>query len=721
MYKTNLFLAALIVCLCSNFIYAGQMRFWIAHQENYNDKQGLFLRLQSNWSGDESGQLKDVSLLAGVANGKHWRTATLKPDWKTHHRYTVTMSYDGKLITLKLDNQQTQSRQKIEFFPTTNTTLLKAGLEPGWAQHGGPRNFQIIQHHIRITRPGQPDIASDMLREELTQSNLWLFEPSVSKTFDCPFTEGKPFEIVAVFSILPLPDIKKLPAVVDRYGQPIDGQWPEKITSDEQLRQSYSDEINRLSQWPSPQNVDDFGGRTDLGFAEKPTGFWRVIRREGVYWLITPQGNPCYYTGICGVPAIVFPVTCTDGRENLFAELPAKTGDFAAAWIRQTERHTDSEHVYNMLSWQASNLIRKFGSDWKSQSIQLAKLRINKWGFSGVGKWGGFVGGGNTESDMTGNTCVPVLNWGNTPKITDEHPDIFNPNIRQIAEQELDKQIKPYLNNPYILGWSLTNERRGIIKTHQIIELLKLESHVPAKQALIDFATNEIYGGDYSTLSASWEINVKNRQQLLDSFAMNPPKEDIQKLRLFMMDRYHAFIYQTFKKLDPNHMFLSFWLVPGWWEDENDWLIPAKYCDIMGYDRYNDEFAPDWLEKLIKQSDKPVICGEYSFPPYNHGQRGHGQFKVSAVDDADAGRKYAINLKTAATHSHVVGQLWFVYRDQPITGRDATFNGKVVQGECFGFGLVDVADQPKWDMLKPMRDANLNAVDWRMQAAKQTD
>jgi hypothetical protein len=24
-------------------------------------------------------------------------------------------------------------------------------------------------------------------------------------------------------------------------------------------------------------------------------------------------------------------------------------------------------------------------------------------------------------------------------------------------------------------------------------------------------------------------------------------------------------------------------------------------------------------------------------------------------------------------------------------------------------------------MLKPMRDANLNAVDWRMQAAKQTD
>lgn len=712
------FTVMLLLCLLNLPASAGQMRFWLAHQENYNAKKGLYFRLQSHWPDGQSGKLADVQLVAGLANGKHWRTASIQPQWQLKHPYTVVMIYDGKHITLKLDDQQARSKQKIKFMPIPDATQLKAGLEPGWAQKGGPCNYQIIQHSIHIKRSGQPDIKSELLKSELTQNNLWLFEPSVMKKIACQFMPGKPFEIRATFSILNLPDIKDLPTLVDRYGQVIDGQWAKKITSNQQLKDSYTDEIKRLSQWPDPENVDDFGGRKTVGFSETPTGFWRVVRRKGVYWLITPQGNPCYYTGICGVPALRFPVTCTDGRENIFAELPPRTGLFAQAWHVQKGKRENKNRSYNTLSWQATNLIRKFGQSWKRDSINLARHRLQKWGFTGIGKWGGFIGAGTGDPDMKAMTCVPVISWANAPMLTDEHPDIFDPKVQKLCEQAIAQQIKPYLNNPYILGWSLTNERRGIIKSHQIVQILGMGKNIAAKRALVDYALDQLYNGNLQKLAASWQIKVNRKDQLANIITMKLPKDDLHKLRLFMADRYHAFIYATFKKLDPNHMYLSHWLVPGWWESEDDWLIPAKYCDIMGYDRYSDELIPDWLLKLMKQSDKPVLCGEYSFPSYNDGQRGHGQFKVSAVNDADAGRKYAANLSTAASNPYCVGQLWFVYRDQPITGRDPAITGKVVQGECFGFGLVDVADQPKWDMLKPIRDANLKAMAIRLKAAK---
>jgi hypothetical protein len=314
-------------------------------------------------------------------------------------------------------------------------------------------------------------------------------------------------------------------------------------------------------------------------------------------------------------------------------------------------------------------------------------------------------------------TCVPVISWGSVPKLAGKHPDIFDSAIQKLAEQSIYEQIKPHINNPYVLGWSFTNERGGIIMSDEILQIMAMPHSVAAKRVLCEYALTQLYDNHLATLSKAWNITVDSLAALQNNTRITMPKEDVQKLRLYMADRYHAFIYATFKKLDPNHMFLSHWLVPGWWEDENDWLIPAKYCDIMGYDRYNDVFTPDWLLKLMQESDKPVMCGEYSFPPFNGGRSGHSQFKVSAVDDADAGRKYAANLKTAASNPWCVGQLWFVYRDQPITGRDAAITNKVVQGEAYSFGLVDVADQPKWEMIKPMREANLNAVQDRLNAS----
>jgi hypothetical protein len=43
---------------------------------------------------------------------------------------------------------------------------------------------------------------------------------------------------------------------------------------------------------------------------------------------------------------------------------------------------------------------------------------------------------------------------------------------------------------------------------------------------------------------------------------------------------------------------------------------------------------------------------------------------------------------------------------------------KIVYGENFAFGLIDICDNPKWDFLSHVRRANLSAASIRLNSAK---
>jgi uncharacterized protein (TIGR03437 family) len=59
---------------------------------------------------------------------------------------------------------------------------------------------------------------------------------------------------------------------------------------------------------------------------------------------------------------------------------------------------------------------------------------------------------------------------------------------------------------------------------------------------------------------------------------------------------------------------------------------------------------------------------------------------------------------------------WFEYRDEPVSGRG--FLGEtdldLVEGEDYAFGMVDVADRPKYDLVNPVRTTNLAMAQRRL-------
>jgi uncharacterized protein (TIGR03437 family) len=140
----------------------------------------------------------------------------------------------------------------------------------------------------------------------------------------------------------------------------------------------------------------------------------------------------------------------------------------------------------------------------------------------------------------------------------------------------------------------------------------------------------------------------------------------------------------------------------------------AANCDVIGFDYYSSQFHTDQMDALLTKTNKPVIVGEFSFPPNYDGQRGFGSYTPALAEtESDAGNSYAQWLADTSTSPYVVGIGWYQYQDQPASGRGSpagSIGSNPVYGENFAFGMVDITDQPKYDLLSKVRSANLNAL-----------
>jgi uncharacterized protein (TIGR03437 family) len=188
-----------------------------------------------------------------------------------------------------------------------------------------------------------------------------------------------------------------------------------------------------------------------------------------------------------------------------------------------------------------------------------------------------------------------------------------------------------------------------------------------------------------------------------------PPAADVESLRQFFASHYYEFIYTTVKQLDPNHLYFGFWIVPGYWENEADWGLIAPYCDVIGYDFYNYTFTDARLDRLMRQTGKPVLLGEFSMPATYRMERGFGAYGVHVESDAGSGDFYQQWVRDGARNPYCVGVAWFQYRNEPVTGRGPGRGSDLVYGENYAFGMVDVADRPKYDLVERVRATNLDA------------
>lgn len=169
--------------------------------------------------------------------------------------------------------------------------------------------------------------------------------------------------------------------LVDAYGQSTRGQWPEKISNDEQLKSAASKEQRQLNTWLAERDkssLDTFGGWSK-GPAFKASGFFRTEKRDGRWYLVTPEGHPFYSLGVNTVSPQVNQ-TYVAGREYMFESLP-KQGEPLAVQFGEGDNRggngADQGRGYGSGRWYdfyGANLQRLYGEPCKPDSDHKAGI-----------------------------------------------------------------------------------------------------------------------------------------------------------------------------------------------------------------------------------------------------------------------------------------------------------------------------------------------------------
>lgn len=501
---------------------------------------------------------------------------------------------------------------------------------------------------------------------------------------------------------------KAYTGIVDRYGQYTRGTWPEKVDSDEALRDAAHRQEGGKGAIPG---LDTFGGRTDLPVL-KATGFFHAQKQGDRWWLVTPEGHAFFSLGVNAVN-LTDARTYVQGREFMFADTSGANGKFGGVADSRSDQGSQRDNGMNHGRWwdiYSQNVSRSLGDNyataWRKRSVD----RLKSWRFNTLGNWSDPA----FASDHRIAYTVPVLIKGDFNTVSTGYdywgrmPDPFDPRFAAAATAAVANASKGVKDDPWLLGYFADNELAWAGQGPQGRWALAVGSLVqgpesPAKQAFLAYLKKT--HGDAGAFAKAWGVEASSWEQVAaKGFRAPDPNEAhpaiaadyISFLKLFA-DQYFRTVAQTIRKADPHHLFLGGRLAVRTPETEQ---ASAAYADVTSINTYTDVPEHGFDVAAFRKMDKPVMITEFHFGSADRGPFGNG---VAAVgSEEERGKAYARFVDAAVASGVVVGTHWFQYVDQPVTGR-------VLDGENAHIGLVGITDIPFSSFTRAVTEANARA------------
>jgi hypothetical protein len=507
--------------------------------------------------------------------------------------------------------------------------------------------------------------------------------------------------------------------IVDGFGQFYPGSWGEKVTSVEMLRARGAEEAQELAQWLAQEPERDRFGGLILGPALRATGFFRTERREGRWWLVTPEGHGFFSIGIdAAAPSAA---TYVEGREFMFRDLPGREGELAAHWSEaddrrglgaQRGRSFDHGHAFDFYT---ANLERKFGAEWRRRWRDETADRLTAWGFNTIGNW--------SDPDLSAMHrlpyTVPLSSEGEYAKISSGEdwwgpmPDPFDPRFAEAADKMARNAAARFAGDPWLIGYFVDNELSWGRSTRAdpqqyyalAINALAAGRESPANSAFIGYLT-ETYRSP-ERLGQAWGIPLSSWNDLgTAGFALprsafsNPAVTgDLAAFCRRFADAYYRTVAEALHRHDPDHLYLGSRFA---WQTAEAVDACARWCDVVSFNRYRRSIGDDPAEwAKFHELGKPALIGEFHFGSADRGLFWEGLVGVGR--ESERGPAYARYLRAVADNPDFVGAHWFQYLDEPLTGR-------TLDGENAHVGFVTVADVPYQSLVAAARTANLGIL-----------
>jgi len=496
-------------------------------------------------------------------------------------------------------------------------------------------------------------------------------------------------------------DAKTFLPFIDEFGQFIHVDWPGKTHSSDELASHSRAEQEDLAAHSGPADRNQYGGWT-AGPKLKATGFFRVEKYQGKWWLVDPEGRLFWSHGADCVRAESS--TPVSDRERYFRDLPGSESPFApfygtANWA--PHGYYQDHSPYKTYDFSQANLLRKYGRQWSQTFAEITHRRLKSWGMNTIANW--------SASDIylmrkTPYVCTISYNsrtlegsegyWG-------KFYDVFDPSFRDAMKERLASEKGKSIGDPWCIGYFVHNEIAWGDEVSLAVATLVSPAGQPAKKVFLEdlkakYATIDKLNAAWGTQYATWDALLESREA--------PDKKkawaDLTAFYTRIAETYFKTIRDELKAVAPNQLYMGCRFA---WVNDRAALAAAKFCDIVGYNRYSYSVAD---QRLPDEIDKPIIIGEFHFGALDRGMFHTGLKATKDQDDRAA--KYKDYVQGALRNPYIVGTHWFQYKDQATTGRG--------DGENYQIGLVDICDTPYPEIVRACREVGYNLYEYRLQA-----
>lgn len=384
-----------------------------------------------------------------------------------------------------------------------------------------------------------------------------------------------------------------------------------------------------------------WGGLADGGF--QPSGFFRVERKNNVWWLVDPDGGRFLSKGV-------------------------NTVRFDQDEIQNSKRIPYQE-----------NCQKKYGTIEKWRAAVAARLK--GWGFNTIGSWSdvGVAISGTTLAATPNLDLAMSYAWQwndrHQGEPRQEFPDVFDPQFDAHIRGRARELCAAHTQARHILGWFIDNELRWGADWRGTDGLLALflnhAAGTPGRVAAEDWVRGR--GGDPTKA---------------------PSPADNEAFSALVADRYFALTVAAIKAADPNHLVLGcrFALPPP----ASAIAAAGRHVDVITFNCY--DINPSKTLALYAATGRPCLIGEFSFRGDDAGlpnTRGAGPQVPTQTERAAAFRHY---VTTALSDPALVGFHWFEHADQPAEGR--------FDGENSNYGTVTIADVVYDEITRTMTAVN---------------
>ncbi|MHC4596878.1 MAG: beta-agarase, partial [Planctomycetota bacterium] len=424
------------------------------------------------------------ALLIETGHNKPWPGITLKAptgkwDLSTYEYVSMDVKNVGSepvTVYCRVDNPGANGRENC----VTDSIALNPKAAGTLMVRLFPTPWRLSEPVELIGMRGAPVHSGKVDASNITQLLVFVRKPDIDHTFEIK-------RIRAGGHVVML-DAETFFPFIDGFGQFIHIDWPGKTHSSEELIAHGEVEEEDLAAHPGPADRDEYGGWTQ-GPDLEATGFFRVEKYQGKWWMVDPQGRLFWSHGIdCVRSANATPIT---DRKHYYQNLPEANSPFAkfygtGSWA--PHGYYKDHSPYETYDFSRANFLRKYGRNWDTALADITHRRLKSWGMNTIANWSDSSIYLMRRRRRTPYVCTVNYSarrlegsegyWG-------KFYDVFDPGFRDALRRQLASEKGKTASDPWCIGYFVHNELSWGDEVSLAVATLVCPADQPAKKVFV--------------------------------------------------------------------------------------------------------------------------------------------------------------------------------------------------------------------------------------------